>query len=110
MAGSIIVELPGIRRRGGLVSRKEVRLDCRSLIVAIMRPSQNAIEQFLFDIKKAETKISHEPLEGGTSSKIKSRRANINRRITGSLYDIGINICAMRVGQIANGFQVMLKS
>src|SRR5215472_899054 len=110
MAGSIIVEAPRIWCRRGIIAGKEVRLHCRGLIVSVLRLSQNAIEQFLFDIKKAKAKISHEPLEGRARSKIKSACANVDRSVAGSLHDIGIDICAPCMGEITHCFEIVLKS
>src|SRR5262249_29915642 len=126
MTSRIIAELPAIgyphpntrktgahrgpRRGRGLIAGKEMGLEFRGLIISELRLSQNAIEQFLFDVEKAKTKISHEPLECGAGSKIDSACANVDGSIAGSLHDIGINICTSRVSEIAHGFEIMLKS
>src|SRR5215470_1489163 len=100
MASCIVVQPPAIWRWRGVIARKEMRLHCRSLIISVLRLAQNAIEQFLFDIEKAEAKISHKPFECRARGKIESACTNVNGSVTGRLDDIGINICASRVGEI----------
>src|SRR5215472_1558620 len=109
MASCIVVQPPAIWRWRGVIAGKEMRLHCRGLIISVLRLSQNAIEQFLFDIKKAKAKISHEPLERRARSKIKSACANVDRSVAGSLHDIGIDICAPCMGEITHCFEIVLK-
>src|SRR5579859_2411621 len=103
MASRVLAEAPAIRRRSRVIAREEVRLHGRGLVVAVLRLSHYAIEQFLFDIEKAQAKISHEPLEGGARGKIHTALAHVNGSVAGSLHDVGINISAARMGQIAHG-------
>src|SRR5215467_5521356 len=110
MASCIVVQPPAIWRWRGVIAGKEMRLHCRGLIISVLRLSQNAIEQLLFDIKKAKAKISHEPLESRTRSKIESAGANVDKSVAGRLHDIGINIRSSSMGEIAHCFEIVLKS
>ena len=72
--------------------------------------SVEASEQVLADVEEPETEVPHEPLVGRAGREIYPRCADVDRHGAGGLDDIGVDMGAMGVRQVADGLEVVLKA
>ncbi len=89
--------------------REDVVVERRQLLGAIHCPPDGRSLQILSRVEEAETEITHQPFVGRCSREVHLARTQVDRHTTRGLYDVGVDVGAVRVGETGNCLQIVLE-
>jgi hypothetical protein len=78
---------------------------------ATIRPAApDAREAVLAGVQEAHAEVAHQPFVGRAGAEIDAGVPDIDRHRTGGLDDVGVDQRTARVGDLAQGLQVVLEA
>ena len=110
MPDALLLDRPGHRAFVGLwIERREMSGHRRRRVIAPLR-SVDAFHRLFARIQEAEAEIAHQPLEARACGEIQSGGLHVDRHGARGLHDVRVDEGAIRVREVAHGFQIVLEA